>query len=35
MGGLFESKEFCIRVAVVGPFESKVLIHYNWCLGPL
>jgi len=31
VGGLFESKEFYIAVAVRRPFESKVLTHYHCC----
>ena len=35
VGGLCESKELYITVAVVGPFKSKVLTHYTCCWGPL
>ena len=35
VAGLFESKEFCITVAVKGPCESKVLTHCNCCWGPV
>jgi len=35
VGDIFESKEFCITVAVGSPFERKMLTHYNWCLGLL
>jgi len=31
IGGIFESKEFYIG----RPFESKVLIHFICCWGPL
>ena len=33
--GLFESREFCIMIAVGGPFEGKVLTPYNCYWGPL
>jgi len=35
VGSLLESKEFYITVAVWGPFESKVLTHYNCFWRPL
>ena len=34
VGSLLESKKFYITVAVNGPFESIILTHYNYCLGP-
>jgi len=36
VGGLFERKEFYIRPTgtVGGPWEIKVLTHYNCCWGP-
>jgi len=35
VGGVFESKDFYITVTVGGPFEIKVLRHYNCCWEPL
>ena len=35
VGSLFEREELYITVAVWAPFESKVLTHYNCCLGLL
>jgi len=34
LGGLLKEKYLYITV-ILGPFESKVLIHYNCCWGPL
>jgi len=35
VGSLWESKEFCIAVAVGGTFESTALTDYDCCFGPL